>query len=264
MKSYLTINQFAKMRNIHPSSLRYYEKLGILIPAYIDPKTKYRYYRPEQQFTLDIILLCIDLNINLKELPNYMEQDEVFIQKLLEDGAELARRRAEEIENSLRRIDYALQRQEQNREFLDMALPYKRTFPARSLILKEYPQPIGNFAEIQSAATPLRSKAREQGLTPVLFACVLFQIHNGTMKQYVGFELLDPAPNENVIELPVGEYQCFQMALDAQDDLQHMMQERFGNGPDRTILIANMVQNDYCPEKRKGEIQIWDQLCEVK
>ena len=44
----LTISQLAKLRNVNINSLRYYEKLGILCPVYIDPETRYRYYALEQ------------------------------------------------------------------------------------------------------------------------------------------------------------------------------------------------------------------------
>ena len=42
MQGYLSISDFAKLRNVHPKSLRYYERIGALIPAYTDPETGYR------------------------------------------------------------------------------------------------------------------------------------------------------------------------------------------------------------------------------
>ena len=44
MNRYFTISKFARLRGIDINSLRYYERLGILIPAYTDPHTRYRYY----------------------------------------------------------------------------------------------------------------------------------------------------------------------------------------------------------------------------
>ena len=41
MQGYLSISDFAKLRNVHPKSLRYYERIGALIPAYTDPETGY-------------------------------------------------------------------------------------------------------------------------------------------------------------------------------------------------------------------------------
>ena len=33
MKGYLSISDFARLRNVNPKSLRYYERIGALIPA---------------------------------------------------------------------------------------------------------------------------------------------------------------------------------------------------------------------------------------
>lgn len=47
-REYLTIGEIGKLTDINPKSIRYYERIGILEPARIDPETGYRYYRPEQ------------------------------------------------------------------------------------------------------------------------------------------------------------------------------------------------------------------------
>lgn len=39
----LTIGNLSKQTGVHVKSLRYYEQLGILIPAYTDPDTGYRF-----------------------------------------------------------------------------------------------------------------------------------------------------------------------------------------------------------------------------
>lgn len=44
MKKYFTISEFAKLRNININSLRYYEKIGVLRPCFVDENTGYRYY----------------------------------------------------------------------------------------------------------------------------------------------------------------------------------------------------------------------------
>ena len=53
MKYGFTISEFAKLRDININSLRYYERIGVLTPAYTDPDTGYRYYTPDQLSILD-------------------------------------------------------------------------------------------------------------------------------------------------------------------------------------------------------------------
>ena len=83
MNRYFTISKFDRLRGIDVNSLRYYERLGILIPAYTDPHTRYRYCTAEQLSILDMILLCINLGVPLKELKAYFDESGRFQNRCL-------------------------------------------------------------------------------------------------------------------------------------------------------------------------------------
>ena len=68
MENLLSIGEVAKIRNVNVQSLRYYEKLGILIPAYINPDTGYRYYSLEQIMILDTIIRAFAGKYNEKHV----------------------------------------------------------------------------------------------------------------------------------------------------------------------------------------------------
>ena len=92
MKYGFTISEFAKLRDININSLRYYEKIGVLKPAYTDPNTGYRYYTPDQLSVLDMILLCLSLDIPLKQLSEYKDENSYLLNdKLYETGKEVAK-----------------------------------------------------------------------------------------------------------------------------------------------------------------------------
>lgn len=84
---YFTISEFGKLRNVNINSLRYYVKIGILKPDHVDAGTGYRYYSPDQLPILDVILLCLDFGMPMKELKSYISDDN-FINnsKLFEVG----------------------------------------------------------------------------------------------------------------------------------------------------------------------------------
>lgn len=91
MQGYLPISDFAKLRNVNPKSLRYYERIGALIPAYTDPETGYRYYVLEQLVEMDMILMCLELNIPLRDAEQYRKSDQTLdIRHLLQDGQQKA------------------------------------------------------------------------------------------------------------------------------------------------------------------------------
>ena len=103
MKDYLTISRFARLRGIDINSLRYYERLGILTPAYTDPQTRYRYYTAEQLSVLDMILLCINLGVPLKELRAYFDEQGGFQSRaLFEEGRRRTEEKIRELQGSLR------------------------------------------------------------------------------------------------------------------------------------------------------------------
>lgn len=59
----LSIGALSKQTGVHIKSLRYYDSLGILRPAYVDPSSGYRYYNLQQIPVVGAIKLCIDLGI---------------------------------------------------------------------------------------------------------------------------------------------------------------------------------------------------------
>ena len=44
----LTIGAFARAAGLTPKALRLYARLGLLVPAAVDPESGYRYYAPGQ------------------------------------------------------------------------------------------------------------------------------------------------------------------------------------------------------------------------
>ena len=88
----LTIGNLSKQTGVHVKSLRYYEQLGILIPAYTDPDTGYRYYTFSQIPVVGAIRVCIFLDIPLKEFTGFLTRDQrrIHYKKLLSHGTMLA------------------------------------------------------------------------------------------------------------------------------------------------------------------------------
>ncbi len=55
MSTYFTIGDISKFFNISIKTLRYYDEIGLLKPAYINQDNKYRYYSIEQFMKIDLI-----------------------------------------------------------------------------------------------------------------------------------------------------------------------------------------------------------------
>ncbi len=109
MSQYMSIGKISKLKNVSIKSLRYYDQIGILKPAFVNTETNYRYYTEDQLYLLDAITVCIKLGIPLKDLNNYVENDSINLQKLLYDGKILAEQKILEIHHCLGTLQETLQ-----------------------------------------------------------------------------------------------------------------------------------------------------------
>lgn len=101
MSQYMSIGKVSKQKNVSIKSLRYYDQIGILKPAFVNTETNYRYYTQDQLYLLDAITVCIKLGIPLKDLNHYVDHDSINLQKLLYDGKILAEQKILDIHNCL-------------------------------------------------------------------------------------------------------------------------------------------------------------------
>jgi len=100
--NFLSIGEVANYTNASTDSLRYYEEIKLLEPAYIDPDTKYRYYSFEQIYLIEIIKLCVELNIPLKDLTKFIAKDKtVDYHGLLIYGKEIADKKLKSLKRGM-------------------------------------------------------------------------------------------------------------------------------------------------------------------
>jgi DNA-binding transcriptional MerR regulator len=59
------IGEFADLSGVSEKTLRFYDEIGLLRPASVDPRTRYRRYRPQQLEELAAILAFKDLGVSL-------------------------------------------------------------------------------------------------------------------------------------------------------------------------------------------------------
>ena len=74
----LRIGEFAKLVGCSVVSLRYYEEIGALVPAFVDEQTGYRYYTVQQTYQARLVRICIDVGISPKGLKAYFEGGDVL------------------------------------------------------------------------------------------------------------------------------------------------------------------------------------------
>ena len=110
------IGEMAKMFHLSVGSLRYYEKIGLLEPEYVDQETGYRYYSTGQFECLNTILYLRVLDMPLSQIASFLKNRDIGkIQEMLRQQKDVVVRKQEELKsiekkitNRLRQIQDAL------------------------------------------------------------------------------------------------------------------------------------------------------------
>lgn len=103
----LTIGDISKRTGCSIKSLRYYDSIGILKPAYVDCNTNYRYYTFEQTRIVEIIQLCVLLDINLKDVKKLIVKDNntMDYSDLIEFGRKITNEKILNLQQNLNFLD---------------------------------------------------------------------------------------------------------------------------------------------------------------
>lgn len=103
----LKIGEFSKLSLTTVKALRYYEKVGLLIPAHIDKFTGYRFYETNQLETASKIKSYRQLDLSIDEIKNIFSGADV--RKVLEEKALYLRKQKEDITLRLSVINHILE-----------------------------------------------------------------------------------------------------------------------------------------------------------
>lgn len=164
----LSIGEVSKLKGVGVKALRYYERIGILLPAFVDEQTGYRYYDLRQMSEIDVIVACIELGIPLKELNAYRSDRGVLdIATLLEHGRALAAERLRKAQASLLQVDAYRDEIALQRKCRDAEAPYMRRMEQRSLLALPWEGETFDARRYVRGMTALYEQARLRGLVPL-------------------------------------------------------------------------------------------------
>lgn len=258
MKQYLTISEFANLRNVSIGSLRYYEKLKILVPAWTDPQTKYRYYLPEQLGVLDSIMLCTKLGIPLKNLEEYIDTNGKLNQKsILENGKKILQDKISEIQLGLELTQFNLDNMEQNQNYCNQKGVYTRQIEERYFIESSFQGNWSDFSQKEKEAMDLFHSAQENNMAPVFPCGVLIHYETEPISFSFFVQVLHPQKHdERVIHIPKASFSCMQTDLTSQTDILKILNDYFPTKDKQIVIISNMLMNKIHFHSRHIEIQI--------
>ena len=246
----LSIGALSKQTGVHIKSLRYYDSLGILRPAYVDPSSGYRYYSLQQIPVVDAIQLCVDLGIPLKDFTDYYVESssQIHYAKLVEHGTTLAREKIQTIQERLAKLE-KMRAEIEHSELIQRSDTMVRcSLPGMELLLAPYPE---NDAEMKVLALfhRLVQTAETSGLTINYFSGRLLHC-KGSRREllfYIGVDIPTEVKElpENILRIPAGEHLCCKQAVPAIENAANIFPEQFALDYEKYVIESELSPGDY-------------------
>lgn len=107
MKDRYMIGEVAELLNMSPQSLRFYDKAGVVVPAYTDPKTGYRYYSYDQIHYIDRVKYLQRFGFKLEDIRDALAANDVSqFRKLLVQRQDTIRKEVSHLQGLLDELDW--------------------------------------------------------------------------------------------------------------------------------------------------------------
>jgi DNA-binding transcriptional MerR regulator len=138
----IRIGDFARLARVSVRALRLYEEKGLLAPAHVDPRSRYRYYDFQQLATLERLLLLKDMGFPLASIRTLLQVAPQELRDAMARHRALLRRQLREQEAMLARVT-ALEAwlESKSDDALDTVVRTKSYPPLRALCLRSRVMP---------------------------------------------------------------------------------------------------------------------------
>jgi len=223
----LSIGQMAKFTGMTIKQLRYYETIGLLKPAYIDPFTNYRYYEFNQSYRIELIRLSIELGMPLKELKEYVDIEENFhLMRFLDDGIAATQKSLEQLEVRLNLLTRMKEEVLVHKKYSQSAEIYNRQVEEKYYCCLEIEDPQGKVDDLTVVHEFINSGLSEHDFGEFAEYGYLYEYNGRNVRRYIFIEVAKflPELSEHIKIAPNADYMCRQF----QDSQIENAQEIFG------------------------------------
>lgn len=215
-RNLLSIGELSKITGVHIKALRYYDSLGILTPAYIDPDSGYRYYFFYQKAEVDAIQFCVDVGIPLKDFPNYINETEPWIcyKELVDQGTAILENKIQIMQRRLARLKAMQSEIKRSEKSYRNDRPEIYQLPERYCWRVQYDGALG-CEDADEHIKKIILKIHNSGLRLGNSNGLLLLNENGAWTQHLFVDVTgnkdELAGHQEILHIPDGEYLCKQV-----------------------------------------------------
>jgi len=257
MEELVSIGKTAEIMGVSVQTLRYYSSIGLIVPAYVDPESNYRYYSVDQFHLIDRIKYLQKLDVSLNEIRTILEQDNIpFLLQTLKEHKEKCLGEINRLEDLVKDIDwYSSYFTYANDEQLDgrcysLHSDKRYIFAVKCL---EGESRSSFHVRLHKAKSKLKSVPLKRQFSYILD---YHEFMNGNLKpSYLGL-LLKNAPtmkereivsnsfgDGEIIEVPNGNYFCFKARILSNTWDTSFAKLFFAGKPQPSFVLANEYEN---------------------
>jgi DNA-binding transcriptional MerR regulator/effector-binding domain-containing protein len=116
-----SIGEFSKLSGLTVKTLRFYHEEGLLVPAYVDPDTGYRYYQEGQIETARVIAYLRNLEFTISDIKALLAQEsESDLLDLLERQRSQIKEQIKRLRQTVRSLDQFISEERQGQTMAEL------------------------------------------------------------------------------------------------------------------------------------------------
>ncbi len=261
MEKYLSIGEVVKMKGVSHRALRHYDDLGILVPAYTNPETKYRYYAKNQIIVLDIIQLCVALDIPLKHFKNYILEDgSINARQMIMDAKIKALQVQKEIMQKLYFLDSAATHFSDVDQMSQQKHAFIKRMPQRYFLTAPAPEDFGTLENYWTKLTVLYKTAMKNGFALSVNQGLFFYLKDGLHQVKYFVEIQKPTCTEledsDIFIIQEAEFlcECFEDKCFFEALEKYQSHEKYLAG--NIFILSDILEGNITHKSAPFEIQL--------
>ncbi|CUP17680.1 MerR family transcriptional regulator [Clostridium baratii] len=245
MKNLYSIGEVSKIKEVTIKALRYYHKMGILIPKYIDKITGYRYYSIDQFIYIDIIKGCRALGTSIVELQEiFKECDTNKLLKFLQLKRYEAEENINKMQEIIKNIDTLNEVVEHSNNILKNDEISIKLFKRRYIVVTPCKE-VGDLKEL-IYYSDLEKIVKEKGIETSIERGIIynFDLEGDISPKYVFYGIKENnnmKSDENIKLLPKGAYLTISYSKEDMDKCKRKISNYI---KENNLKIKNLIELD--------------------
>jgi len=252
----LSIGEISAATGVGVKSLKYYEELDILKPAYIDSQTNYRYYELEQAYWIEIIQFAVEFGLPLKELKAFIDPEEkVNYSDLVVEMRKKVTEKIAELQAGLAFIDHLQSDMEEMEHFKERGIPYTLELQEKYFYVLPCEKEMTKVEE-RKLFSKMIQDLKNIPCEPMFWDCGYLQQHHPgkAVKRYAYVQLREEIPNG--IVSPAGLYHCIQSEASQIEQVTEIFPELIGSKQPLLAIEMNIFGDKSSHQETRKELRV--------